>query len=71
MSKNTVVLCDHCRADITYSGASDAYRIVLECELVPTHPEVRVQHDVSIRPPLIGARHFCSVRCLKFHVQNL
>lgn len=72
MTTTVITACDLCNKDITYSGASDLFRIVLTCERAPLDPNVRVIEDVAIRPPIEkGTKHFCSLACLRTHVAHL
>ena len=69
MSAAREVICDGCGADITYTGNSVDYRLVLASQSkTPWYAgeglEAGVVTDMWIENPLPEAKHFCSLRCL-------
>jgi hypothetical protein len=63
MSENpTVITCDGCGADITYTGNSVDYRLSLNVQAMSSRGGVVT--DMMISPPLDGSRHFCGLPCL-------
>ncbi len=60
--KNTSVTCDTCGADITSTGNSVDYRVVLDSERIPLIGYSCT--DMMIHPPVARAHHFCGLRCL-------
>jgi hypothetical protein len=67
--RDTKVKCDGCERDLTSTGNSVDYRLVLESESIP--PWYReeglsggVVTDMLIDPPIDRAHHFCSLGCL-------
>lgn len=67
--RNEKVSCDSCGRDITTSGNSIDYRIVLQSEVVPF--EGIGCTDMMIWPQIKGAKHFCGITCLKTWVGQL
>jgi len=69
------VTCDGCGDDITATGNSVDYRLVLESELLPQWWQIRGESggsctDMMIYPPIKGRRHFCGLKCLDVWVAN-
>lgn len=64
MSATHNVKCDGCGADITYTGNSVDYRIVLANEGVPIRPGIYAVTDMGIYPSLDHSHHFCGLGCL-------
>lgn len=56
------VTCDHCGADLTSTGNSVDYRLVLDSERIPLRGSTCT--DMMIYPPIDRAAHFCGTACL-------
>ena len=63
------VTCDGCGDDITATGNSVDYRIILADERIPGWGGAVT--DMMIYPPLGKTMHFCGVGCLKSKVESL
>jgi hypothetical protein len=55
--------CDTCKEDLTCTTNSIDYKIVLDCEFIPSCGGVVT--DMSIERQLKRAYHFCCIVCLK------
>lgn len=64
MAETHEVTCDGCGADLTYTGNSVDYRLVLDAEPKPTAPDVNAVTDMLIPRPIARKHHFCALRCL-------
>lgn len=62
MARESKVTCDKCGEDITETGAMPRYRIVLDCESLPSNTNYR--YAVAISPPIDQTMHFCGFVCL-------
>lgn len=62
MMKNEVT-CDHCKRNLTRSGNSVDYRIVVKSEPIPSAPGPVT--DMMIYPPIPEDLHFCGLRCMR------
>lgn len=62
--KTETVKCDGCACDLTYTGNSVDYRIVLASERLPHDPAYAVVTDMMIYPPIPRTAHFCGMKCL-------
>ena len=61
--------CDGCGSDLTYTGNSVDYRLVLDCEsktpwFVGEGLEFGTVTDMLIYPPVSRPHHFCRMECL-------
>lgn len=56
------VTCDACGQDLTLTGNSVDYRLVLAAEPIPSWGGAVT--DMLIHPPVERPHHFCSLRCL-------
>jgi len=59
----TQILCDHCKRDLTTTGNSMDYRLLLKSEEIsaPSGPVT----DMWIEPAISRDHHFCNLKCLK------
>ncbi len=69
MTRTTEIKCDGCAKDITYTGNSVDYRLVLACEGKSAWYEKEgmtggVMTDMMIYPPIKRSHHFCDLKCL-------
>lgn len=67
--RTTEIKCDNCEADVTYTGNSVDYRIVLGSESKSPWYEREGKSggavtDMMIYDPFPKTRHFCSTTCL-------
>ena len=66
MSENRTVKCDSCYNDLTYTGNSVGYRIVVDNQPIPSYPKFSSVTDMMIYPPIKeGPLHFCGLKCLR------
>lgn len=63
------VKCSNCATDLSYTGNSIDYRIVLKSEEVPASPGQAVT-DIMIHPQLKKDEHFCGTQCLTLWVND-
>ena len=56
------VTCDNCGTDLTSTGNSVDYRLLLDNERLPIHGMSCT--DMLIYPPIEQAAHFCGTVCL-------
>jgi hypothetical protein len=64
MSMRVSVTCDGCGRDITYTGNSVDYRLVLACEDKPLAPGLTCVTDMGIARPIDRTHRFCRLSCL-------
>jgi len=64
VTEMTHVVCDGCGVDLTYTGNSVDYRLVLANERMPRDPGLNVVTDMAIPRPIEQAAHFCGMGCL-------
>lgn len=64
----TIVICDHCKRNISETGNSVDYRILLASEPIPNRGGGMT--DVAIEPDFNRPRHFCGMRCLKQYLET-
>src|SRR5574338_442812 len=62
--KTVEIKCDACGHDLTYTGNSVDYRLVLASEGKPIRPGIGVVTDMGIYPPVDRTHHFCRLDCL-------
>lgn len=65
MSATTQILCDACGEDLTYTGNSMDYNLLLASQSKAHYPGSYVVTDMAIPNPMPKAKHFCDLRCLK------
>ena len=68
MSEKREVNCDACAADLTYTGNSVDYRVVLGSESLPSRGGAVTA--MMVYPPITPTRHFCGIQCLVKWVQT-
>lgn len=62
---NTVeIKCDGCGTDLAYTRNDVDYRLILQSERKPIHPEAKTVTSLTIHPPMEQARYFCGLLCL-------
>lgn len=61
--RNIQVLCDGCQRDITETGNSVDYRLLLIADRLPISGNTVT--DMMIYPPIKRDHHFCGLDCLK------
>ena len=61
--KEVKITCDHCGADLTFTGNSIDWRLALTNEQIPSHGGIVT--DMYIQPALEKNMHFCRLHCLK------
>lgn len=72
MTQVTTISCDQCGTDLTHTGNSVDYRIVLANERKATKPGLGCVTDMMLYPPIDGGtKHFCGVVCLGAWVSAL
>lgn len=69
MAENRKVTCDSCGADLTVTGNSVDYRVLLRSEALPSWGGAVT--DMMIHPPIRQPMHFCGIACLKKGVEKL
>jgi hypothetical protein len=66
--KNNKITCDHCNADITYTGNCVDYRILLRSEEMQSRGGAVTA--MMLYPPTGHDKHFCGNGCLKNWVMD-
>lgn len=61
--KDVKVTCDGCERDLTTTGNSEAYRLCLKSESIPSRGGV-VTDMVAFPTGITRMKHFCDVQCL-------
>lgn len=61
MMSNKKITCDNCGADLTDTGNSVDYRLVLDNQRLPLRGDTCT--DMMIHPPIKKAAHFCGTMC--------
>ena len=64
MGKTVKIECDGCGHDLTYTGNSVDYRLVLANESKPTYPDINCVTDMMIYPSVERTMYFCRIVCL-------
>lgn len=64
MGKTATITCDGCCRDLTYTGNSVDYRLVLGSEAKPIEPGPGAVTDMMIYPPIDRTHYFCGLHCL-------
>lgn len=64
MAKTVKIECDGCGHDLTYTGNSADYRLVVSAEEKPTYPGLNIVTDMMIYPPIDRVYYFCRLACL-------
>lgn len=73
---SVAVLCDNCKADISYTKQIDDYRLVLRCEGRATDPSIRMieggifDPNDFVEPPIDRKHHFCHLGCLAMWIER-
>ena len=62
--RDDTITCDGCGRDITYTGNSVDYRLILASESKPRRGDGSVITDMMIYPDLDRPCHFCGLLCL-------
>jgi len=67
--RKSEIICDGCDADLTYTGNSVDYRLVLTTEgktpwFVREGLTIGAMTDVNLEPPIKRTHHFCGIPCL-------
>lgn len=62
MTSQTKITCDGCGNDLTSTGNSIDYRLLLANERLPIRGTTCT--DMMIYPPIEGDAHFCGLWCL-------
>lgn len=60
--KTEKVQCDGCGKDLSGSGPSPEYMIVMRSVSIPTTSSYR--HAILVYPQLKEDHHFCSIKCV-------
>lgn len=63
MSEKSKITCDGCGSNLTTTGNSIDYRLVLANESIPLRGNFAT--DMMIYPPVDGTKHFCRLDCLR------
>lgn len=63
MTEITKITCDCCDKDITETGRTPAFRIVVSCESLPHNTDTI--YAVIVNPPLDKRYHFCNLICMR------
>lgn len=63
------ILCDNCKADLTYTGNSVDYSIRVINRSIP--PKGEYVTDMMIYPSLKHDLDFCGLGCLKKYLENM
>jgi len=61
--KDVKVICDGCQRDLTTTGNSEAFRLVLATERIPSRGGI-VTDMVAFPTGISRSKHFCDMRCL-------
>lgn len=61
--KTVTIICDACGSDLTRTGNSVDYRLVVTSEGIPSGGGAVTDWGAS--PPVKRAYHFCGLKCLR------
>ena len=64
------ITCDDCSLDLTSTGNTSGWRLVIRCEELPRHKGAPLT-DIWIESPISEPLYFCGWRCLKAYMQAL
>lgn len=62
------ITCDGCSRDLTKTGNSIDWRIVLDNQKIPSHEGAVT--DMWLEPSLKRSHHFCGLTCLRIWMAN-
>jgi len=63
MTKETIITCDRCNLDLTWTSNCVDYRIILTDENIPSKGGAVTA--MLLHPHINGAKHFCNFKCMK------